>query len=104
MSIELNVLFISIILFFVVVSELLMIRTILKLKRYEQENFKTILKNCVDIKVLYDMFRDQTKINDLVNDMLEYKEDKKDIKDIKKEPKKCNCGQGEQTDDKKERY
>ena len=97
MSMELNVLFISIILFFVVISEMFMIKTIIKLKRNEQENFKTILKNYVDIKVLYDMFEEQTKINDLVSDTLEHKEDKKEIK-------KCNCGQGEQTDEQKERY
>ena len=101
MSMELNVLFISIILLFVVISELLTIRAVIKLKRKERENFKTILKNYFDIKNLYDMFGDQTKINDLISEALEHKEDKKDIK---KEVKKCNCGQGEQTDDKKERY
>lgn len=94
MSMELNVLFISIILLFVVISELLTIRAVIKLKRKERENFKTILKNYFDIKVLYDMFETQTKINDLLNETLEGK----------KEVKKCNCGQGEQTDDKKERY
>lgn len=101
MSMELNVLFISIILLFVVISELLTIRAVIKLKRKERENFKTILKNYFDIKVLYDMFETQTKVNDLFSESLENLEGKKEVK---KEPKKCNCGQGEQTDDKKERY